>query len=160
MTKFEIRRALAADVPRLVEIWTEQRDIEAQLDPRLGLDVVGVPVEGVRSALTDPAARVFVALADGVVVGFVWAWQVAGVGGVRVLAVDAHDGGGGVGTVLLDAATGWLREAGAGHLIVENVPRYVAVQHAFWRAKGAGVIRETLYLPIPVGDETRADGDA
>lgn len=150
MTKFEVRRGTVDDGLRLVDIWGEQRDIEAQLDPRLGVLDGGDWQGRLRVALgDDDRDRVLVALREGVIVGFVWVGlRAANTGVIVALAVDAHDGQGGVGTALLDAAMDWLRRAGVEHLIVEDVPRHVAVQQAFWRAKGAGVIRETLYLPI------------
>jgi GNAT superfamily N-acetyltransferase len=149
MAKFVVRRATVDDLPRLVELWTAQRDIETQLDPRLGLLARDDMASRLQVGLQDDAKAsvVFVACLDDVILGFTWG-KFAAVGIVAALVVDAHDGRGGVGSVLLDAAVDWLRDMGAQHLVIEDVPRHVAVQHAFWRAKGAGVIRETLYLPI------------
>lgn len=155
MPKFEVRRATADDLPRLGELWTAQRDIETQLDPRLQL--IG-PVRPKVFQTLPEAEQVLVALREGTLLGFVWVARqedtTPETGIIRALVVDAHDGQGGVGTALLDAATDWLREMQVEHLIIDDVPRHVAVQHAFWRAKGAGVIRETLYLPIRMPEPT------
>lgn len=68
-------------------------------------------------------------------------------GKIEHFVVDAHDGSGGVGTMLFKAVRQWA----AGQQVVSlavDVPRYHAVQQAFWRAKGAVVVGVMPSKPI------------
>jgi GNAT superfamily N-acetyltransferase len=82
----------------------------------------GYQEAAVRGTLADPSMRTWVAEVLGVVVGFVSA-RLTGdrrVGEVFMLAVDPEHQGGGIGTALTEAATDWLRQAGASVAFVET----------------------------------------
>ncbi|MEO0563207.1 MAG: GNAT family N-acetyltransferase [Chloroflexota bacterium] len=156
MSALTTRLAVATDIPRLEALWDEQRVIETQLDPRLALAhptpeswLTALHAE-VHSELDD--TRIVVAVRKGAVLGFIRFRVESGAGGrvgrVMDVVVDAHNGSGGVGSVLLDAATAWLHEQGAQAVLFDGVPRNNAVQQAFWDAKGARVIQQIRYLPL------------
>lgn len=136
MEVLTIRLATAQDTPRLQDLTHEQQDIVGQLDPRL-------------MYLAPPtfadAEQVWVAVQGERIVGYVALNFDENAVQVQHMVVDAHDGGGGVGSVLLDAAKDAGRERGL-HALTVTVPRGIAVQQAFWRAKGASVVTETLLL--------------
>ncbi|MEM6284709.1 MAG: GNAT family N-acetyltransferase [Chloroflexota bacterium] len=171
MFEITVRECKQDDLPRLIEIWKEQTDIELQLDERLQSPYYystyggGAYIGGAISASVNPDVNhthVVVALKGEGIVGFLWLF----LGGrvdtvptqaiVREMAIDSHDGQGGVGTALLDRCMEILREHGITALTV-TAPKHHAVQQAFWRAKGGRVIQETFYLPVKPSDD-ESDG--
>jgi GNAT superfamily N-acetyltransferase len=158
MRDLHVRRATLQDQSVLFDLWQEQHTINAQLDPRLTL--LTPDPDAWQAALAQllaapPAtAALFVAQRDQRLLGFIHtAYTSAAIGRIHDLVVDAHHGSGGVGTVLLDAALGWLREYRVRDVVVERVPHHIAIQQTFWRAKKTSVIQETRYLVIPQPDE-------
>ncbi len=154
---FSTRPATQADLRRLADLWQERADINAQFDPRMrpapdGASRWQAAAEG---WLTNPAYTLLIALRDDLVMGYVLGAVDAAPPGmlpekiaiVREMAVDAHRGQGGVGGVLLDALLDTYAKAGF-TTVIANVPRRAAVEQAFWRARGARVWVEQMWLRI------------
>jgi GNAT superfamily N-acetyltransferase len=162
MPEITTRVASAADLPRLFALWEEQHDILAQLDPRLekwsppddfGKLWLRRTIELKATSGDTLAAVVLVAEREGESIGFASALYDsdletgARTGKIEHFVVDAHGGGGGVGTALLNAVRQWAAEQHVAVLTVD-VPRHHAVQQAFWRAKGAVVVGTRPEQPI------------
>lgn len=164
MSEITTRKATPADLAALFALWQEQGIIEVQLDPRLA----NLRPESnrwhsqMRKRLRlnqdeSPAEAdewVVIAERDDQIIGFIRGMidETPGgdnnVGLVSELVVDPHNGHGGTGSALLDALKAWFAEHDVQTLIV-RVPRHVAVQQAFWRAKGATIVQEVMTLRMP-----------
>lgn len=146
-----LTRAITAnDIERLCDIWHEQDLIEAQLDP--ASSVLHIPrdekARQLSTALADADRNmVWGATRDEQIIGFIHCRAVHNHGCVVTIAVDAHQAGGGIGTALLDVAQTWFQERDV-RAYTATVPRNVAVQQAFWRAKGGRVVAETVVMRV------------
>lgn len=67
------------------------------------------------------------------------------IGAVTDLALDAHGYHGGAGRALVEAVRTWLSERGAQRVMV-MVPRFYAPEQAFWRALGAVMEVDVMWL--------------
>ncbi len=67
------------------------------------------------------------------------------IGAITDLALDAHGYHGGAGRSLVEAVRGWLVEHGVQRILV-MVPRFYAPEQAFWRALGAVVEVDVMWL--------------
>lgn len=124
-----------------------------QADPRTPTPP-GTPADW----LADTACGLIVAAlpVDGRVVGFVAAWHgrwpygtlPGGLGVIDALALDAHRYHAGLGRGLAYAARDWLNAQGV-TTIRACVPRYHAVEQAFWLALGAQVVADAPPAPPP-----------
>jgi GNAT superfamily N-acetyltransferase len=95
-------------------------------------------IEQARSLIADPNAVVLVAMPDsGTPAGYViGAVDDAQRGLIRDIALDAHRYHAGLGRRLVTTVRGWFADHEAAPVLV-NVPRFHAVEQAFWRALGA-----------------------
>ena len=153
MSEMTTRQAVPDDFPRLCELWREQRDIEIQLDPRLVSIETEQSVEELLHEMQQPDHKVYIAIRDEEILGFIHVSCLAGHRGVVYnIVIDAHRGQGGVGTQLLNAAMDWFRKQDVRILSV-RVPRHHAVQQAFWRGKGASVVQEVMVLNVKSDEE-------
>lgn len=164
MPMLTTRPARRLDIERLYELFSEQRDIQDELDPRLHITrfqddytaELWIASKKIlfRGDELDENHLLIVVENEDEIVGYVDGWWEAHAnpdtrsGRVQSLVVDAHFGQGGAGTALLEAAMDWFRQHDVQHIIAEGVPRNHAVQQAFWRAKGASLLQETFYLPL------------
>lgn len=161
MTAITARMLQPADIETLLDLWHTQRDIELQLDPRLAVLPMYTQQNAAQmrellvqaGAYTEGAGRVgWVAQGRaGQILGFVllhlWQTKAQFYGEISAFVVDAHYGQGGVGSVLLDAARQHADAYGVARLSVV-VPRFAAVQQAFWRAKNATALQETFVIRV------------
>jgi GNAT superfamily N-acetyltransferase len=99
----------------------------------------------VRATLANPSATVWVAEANGSVVGFVAATldREPAMGEIWMLAVDPDHQERGVGTALTEHATGWLRDSGMRVAMVETGgdPGHAPARRVY---------DKTAYTPVPV----------
>lgn len=149
---FIIRAAQAEDVEGMTAIWTETTEQLAQADPRWKLaEQASTRWEAaMRTWVTESASTraVFVAVRRQQVLAYIVGSITENtpgllperIGLVNDLAADSHGrGNGGIGTQLLKALEGWLRERGITHLQA-YVPASHPIAQAFWRGSGATVV--------------------
>jgi len=147
---FIIRAAQPEDVEGMVAIWTETTEQLAQADPRWKLaEQASIRWEAaMRSWLRDSTRVVFVAVRRQQVLAYIVGSITENtpgllperIGVVNDLAADSHGrGNGGIGTELLKALEGWLRERGITYLQA-FVPASHPIAQAFWRVSGATVV--------------------
>lgn len=148
-----IRQATLADIPSLVDLWVEFIDYHAKLENGLQRSdgAAAAWAEYIGTIIVDDRWFVFVAEADGVLVGYVAAtvadyppiFTVARYGFVQEIAVTAAHRRTGVARGLYEAAEGWLRGKGVDHIQVK-VDVGNAPSRAFWASAGFGALTETL----------------
>lgn len=105
--------------------------------------------------LKNPNCTVFVGVETETVSGYITCWRQhspygdlpAGVGIIEELALDAHHYYPGLGRGLVAAARAWFEQHNLTYLAA-CVPRYHAVEQAFWRALGAYEDQQ-LKIPLP-----------
>lgn len=144
-----VRPAFPHDTPSLNFLRQERAVLLQQSDPRLL-----PPSFAFDSALTD--AAVLVGEQDsrlaGYIVGFINSSPLGnlpgGIGYIAELTLDAHRYHGGLGRILVRALNEWFRGRGANRVIV-HVPRYHAVEQAFWYSVGAKEDPAPLFVPSP-----------
>lgn len=149
---YQFRPAHSADLPAIAHLRAERRALLIQSDRRYHALTPG----DLDAWLADPAALVIVGLdAAGAVLAYATAWTLVspygplpdGLGIIDEWALDAHRYHGGLGRALAATVCGRLR-ARAGSQIAVLVPRYHAVEQAFWRALGARTA-DTVELHLP-----------
>ena len=127
----DIREFCREDTDAVVELslraWAPVfASMEEALGPELSARLHGDwrehQAQAVRDTLANETAHVWVAEADGIVVGFVAATldREPGMGEIWMLAVDPDHQLRGVGTALTDHATCWLRDSGMQVAMVET----------------------------------------
>lgn len=128
------------DIGGLGDLWEERRIIQAQADPRLALKPgERANWEALMKYLIagEIDGRVMVAIKDGALIGFIAGDIVdTRVGRVRDLTLDAHTYHGGLGRELVGALRAWYAERNITQMAI-CVPRFHAVEQAFWRSLGA-----------------------
>jgi GNAT superfamily N-acetyltransferase len=159
-TRYFVRRAGRDDIDKLVPLWKEAVEMLVANDHRFSLNEGAAAqwAAATAAALDDEACVVFVAESRAnpgrllaYLVGKVTAaaalphGQPTGV--VCEIAIDFHARMGGIGTFLLTAFKGWLRERGVSCLEA-HVPARHAIAQAFWRALGAAVEGQVFRLNI------------
>ena len=112
-----------------------EKVIGSELLPLLRGDWRGGQAKQVRDARADPANRVWVAEADGEVVGFVAATLHHGSGEVHMIAADPRHQGGGLGTALTQVAS-WFQATGMRVAMIETGgdPGHVPARRVYEKA--------------------------
>ncbi|MBX3085375.1 MAG: GNAT family N-acetyltransferase [Anaerolineae bacterium] len=153
-----IRRAHAADVERMVVIWQEVSELLTNADRRWKLAAQGSEAwaAAVQEWLTREDMLVVVAERKGTVIGYAVGqvaanaagFEPAQIGLINDFAIDPHGrGDGGIGTQLVGAIRAWLRERGITYLQA-RVPTSQPIAQTFWRASGASVLFDTMWMKI------------
>jgi ribosomal protein S18 acetylase RimI-like enzyme len=143
----EIRSATPKDLAQLQALHQERIVLLRQSDPRCDF-----PVEKVAAWLENTDCTLYVGEQNGEIVGYVVGWvnhSPFGIlppdtGLISELTLDAHKYHGGLGRTLFTTLCEWFSDQDIKQVIV-IVPRYHAVEQAFWRALGAS---ETRTQPI------------
>lgn len=152
----KIRPANPTDPTHLVELWQERAVLLRQADSRIARHTP--PREQWLARLSDllaePAAAVFV-VEDGnqppfgYIIAKIEQHQPGSprLGVIREMALDAHSYHGGAGRALVAQARDWFGPHAVDR-VVALVPRYHAVEQAFWRGLGASEWKdETWTIP-------------
>ncbi len=134
------RPATQDDQAQIAHLWQERLAILSQSDPRF--------LAHKDDPLPDDA-RLFVAQTAGKIVGCIACQMRDDYGIVLDVALDAHSYHSGLGRALLSTARDWFGQAQTLNGIVARVPRYHAVEQAFWRALGAQNWTEALWETPP-----------
>lgn len=142
---FVVRRATRADLPALGRLGTQLVRLHHAFDPERFLAPGDSPEGGYAAFLGSQLRRtdavVFVAERDGQVAGYVWAtleplsWKELrdACGSIQDLVVDESARRSRVGTALVEAALGWLRERGAPRVVLWTAAPNAASQALFER---------------------------
>ena len=151
-----VRAATLDDVPALLELWAELRDIGGRME-RL---IPGPDAAGLRERLTDiaddPATRALVAEVDGQVAGMMLLTAAPFAPLFDQRAVHSHylhvkDGfrRRGVGKALLAAAVTFADEVGAEHVITSVLPQMRETQRFYARLGfGPVVVRRSATVSV------------
>jgi ribosomal protein S18 acetylase RimI-like enzyme len=134
-----VRPATLDDTPSLNFLRQERVVLLQQSDSRLT-----APTLNFASALHDSHCAVLVGEQEGRIAGYTVGYVEMcpmgalppGVGYIAELTLDAHRYYGGLGRMLYRALRDWFSQRGVTRVIV-HVPRYHAVEQAFWRSLGA-----------------------
>ena len=136
----KIRSATQFDIPCLTALWEERLLVISQSDPRFSeIQTKRVAwLSEITRKITEEDSIVYVAgLATNHIVGYITGhMHQDGYGVIEEIALDSHAYHAGMGRALLDAMQQWIANQNALRTIV-SVPRYHAVEQAFWRALGA-----------------------
>lgn len=135
----EIRSATEKDLAQLEALHRERVVLLRQSDPRCDF-----PVENITTWIENTDCTLYVGDQDGQVVGYIAGWvhhSPFGVlppdtGLISELTLDAHKYHGGLGRTLFTTLCEWFSDQDIKQVVVV-VPRYHAVEQAFWRALGA-----------------------
>ena len=151
-----VRAATLDDVPALLELWAELRDIGGRME-RL---IPGPDAASMREQLTliadDPAARALVAEVDGLVAGMMLLTAAPfaplfGQRSVHYHYLHVKDGfrRRGVGKALLAAAVTFADEVGAEHVITSVLPQMRETQRFYARLGfGPVVVRRSATVSV------------
>ncbi len=126
----------------------EDAEAIADLATQLWYPSQGEDIRRRWGSLSPTRERVYVAVADGAVVGFVHValestLLVDGVADLRALVVSERWRGKGIGRALMDVAEGWARKAGCSIIWVRtNIKRVQA--HAFYEHHGYRRLKTTI----------------
>lgn len=139
-----IRGVQQEDLNALAELWLERRVLQGQADARLAprREERAAWLAQAETELDNPSSVMLVAedhdSGDGVApVGFAAARMLDKQRGEIIsLVLDAHTYHPGLGRDLVETLRAWLAQQGAVS-IVTQVPRFHAVEQAFWRSLGA-----------------------
>jgi len=153
VTPTPVRPAQRRDLPAVAALWVALLENHAALDPVFAWHT-GAPAAleaELRRAFEDADTALFVADADGRVVGFCAAHFERGPALAREscraeiteLVVEPAARQRGIGRALADAALGWARSRGAVRVEVRVAARNDAGQ-AFWRRLGFGAFVDVL----------------
>ncbi|MEQ8677582.1 MAG: hypothetical protein RLP44_13705 [Aggregatilineales bacterium] len=134
----DVRKAQKKDISRLLDLWEERQVLLQQADRRFADQVIDR--KGLEASLLYFMDRdtdsVLVAVQDDQQVGFIVGEITAtGIGKISVMALDAHKYYAGVGRQLYYALKANFEEASVTR-VVAIVPRFHAVEQAFWRSLG------------------------
>lgn len=125
------RQATSDDLPGIRHLWREHVVILSQSDPRFK------PLLEAESAweerLIQRIEHVYISEKDGKIIGYIAGDADDALATIDEIALDAHTYHSGLGRSLVNA---W-RDVHPNLLIRVHVPRYHAVEQAFWRALGA-----------------------
>ncbi len=157
MSELIIQPAAAHDIPGMALLWHEKLTIQQQTDRRYQLAPGGEAAWSRAAAawLQDSQYRILVAKREYEVVGYLIGCVQAGppgllpaqVGVVTDMAVGAHSYQSGLGRQMLDPLRAWFHEQGLTHFIV-YAPHRQPVEQAFWRAMGATVMTDILWMKL------------
>ena len=140
-----VRPAGQADLPALGRLGATLIQVHVDFDPQRFMTPPDQPEAGyawfLGTQMQNPDACVFVAEADGQVVGYVYAglepmsWKELrdAAGFIHdVVVADGHRGDG-IGEALIQRASDWLREHGAPRVLLWTAQRNAAAQRLFLR---------------------------
>lgn len=134
----DVRAAEKQNLPQLLELWEERQVLLQQSDPRFASyveDRNGLQ-QNLFKYLDDNAYTMLVAVHEGQPIGFiVGEVGIDNIGKILLMALDAHRYHAGVGRQLYQALRQNLLDRGMTRIAV-IVPRYHAVEQAFWRSMG------------------------
>ncbi len=151
-----VRAATLDDVPALLELWAELRDIGGRMERLIpGPDAAGLG-DRLATIADDPAARALVAEVDGQVAGMVLLKAAPFAPLFDQRSVHAHylhvkDGfrRRGVGKALLAAAVTFADEVGAEHVITSVLPQMRETQRFYARLGfGPVVVRRSATVSV------------
>ena len=151
-----VREANLDDIPPLLEMWRELRDMGARMDRVIpGPDEAGVR-ERIAAVASDPGARMLVAVLDGEVVGMtvltdstyapLFDQRAVHAHYLHVRAGFRHRG---VGKALLAAAVCYADEVGAEHVLTSVLPQMRETQR-FYARLGFGPVVVRRSVPVSV----------
>ncbi|MBN1866150.1 GNAT family N-acetyltransferase [Candidatus Sumerlaeota bacterium] len=152
-----IRRAVEADLPRLVELWLAMMREHCDFEPRLRLTPTAGPTyqSYLHLHCRNPRSRVVLAETEDRAIGFCCAYVCQNLpmfepqefGYVSDLCVVSEERGRGLGTRILDDVRDWFKGQG-----VECVQLQVYDSNEkgrrFWAAKGFAPFLERLWLDL------------
>lgn len=134
----DVRTAEKQNLPQLLELWEERQVLLQQSDPRFASyveDRNGLQ-QNLFKYLDDNAYTMLVAVHEGQPIGFiVGEVGIDNIGKILLMALDAHRYHAGVGRQLYQTLRQNLLDRGMTR-IAAIVPRYHAVEQAFWRSMG------------------------
>lgn len=155
MSRIEVRRARAEDVPRIIELWDELLSLHERLDPRFARrESAAITFEAfVRHNAEHEASVVLVAEADAGIVGFCMAaatelppvYDTGPNAEIFDLAVTERYRRQGIGRRLVGELREWARNRGLGRIELRAAVAN-PVARAFWHAVGAVPLLEMLTL--------------
>ncbi|GAB4312997.1 MAG: hypothetical protein Kow00117_05680 [Phototrophicales bacterium] len=126
-----IRQATQADLPGIRHLWQEYITILSQADARFK-PLLQTTAEW-EARLLERIEHVYICEKDGKIIGYLAGDATETLATIDEIALDAHTYHSGLGRALVNA---WYRAHPNLPLRV-HVPRYHAVEQAFWRALGA-----------------------
>ena len=148
-----IREAVPDDVPDLKELWTEFMNYHSDLDSDYTLsdDALTNWAEYLDAKFDDSLAKIFVAVEDEIVVGYVGAmirmyppvWTITRYGYIEEIAVTKNFRRKGTASRLLAAAQKWLLSEGISRIKV-NIDSANESSQGFFRSQGFLDNTETL----------------
>jgi len=162
MPAFAIRLYRPDDLPRVCAITIEgfdgvsiDRNIEAQFGPVGGRDWAARKVRSVEIDCAEQPDGIFVAEADGVVVGYITTYldKFAGIGRIPNLAVAATHREHGIATALIRHAIDWMRGRGMAMAKIETLEQNPRGQSLYPKLGFTEVARQIHYVMPLENDE-------
>ena len=157
MQFMNVQLATSDDLPTLADIWYENKVLNQQSDAGLKLlpDAKNCWAQDAHGWLLNPRCRIWVAVRESVVAGYIIAWlqempsgfEPSTVGCITEMALDLHRASGGAGRDLLNAARQWFAAQNIENVIA-HVPYRQPVQQAFWRGQGARDWVDLMWLKL------------
>ncbi|MFW5771765.1 MAG: N-acetyltransferase family protein [Phototrophicaceae bacterium] len=153
----DIRPANPTDPPHLADLWQERAVLLRQADARTARHLPAREewLARLDERMAAATAAVFVIEETGqppfgYIIAEIERQQPAGpsLGIIREMALDAHSYHGGAGRALVAQARDWLAAQSVDR-IVALVPRYHAVEQAFWRGLGASEWKDKTWTIPP-----------
>lgn len=147
-----IRPALPQDVPEIIALWQALQATSAQYEPRLAPNDTAADwfTDYLRGQLDNSEAAVYVAVAQGAVVGYVFGQALrrptlasGDCGYVADVCVQEDRRGEGIGRRLFETLRDWFHARGL-RVIEVQVVRANPASQAFWRKMGFGDFLRTL----------------
>lgn len=152
-----IRKARAADLPVLVDLWLEKMALQQLSDPgiRLAPDARTRRLAAMESWLRDPDFCLLVATRGSHTGGYVLGCERSGqpgmlplrYGHVLEMTLAMHSDSSGTGSRLWMALRDWFGDRGLDEAIVQVSGRQ-PVEQAFWRSLAASEMTDKLWLRI------------
>lgn len=155
----QIRNAQMEDIPQLHALDEERLILIRQSDPRYDGAIIDFAAR-----LRNPDAAIIIGEHDSRLAGFITAWTAASpyveltadAALIDAMMLDAHQYHAGLGRQLVRAMRDSFAKQNINHISI-LVPRYHAVEQAFWRALGANKDPEppqeptlsTLWMRLP-----------
>jgi GNAT superfamily N-acetyltransferase len=151
-----VREARPADLPALMVMWDELRELGGRIDRAMPPAGESGVLERLEAVSQDPNSCALVAVVDGEVVGMTVLTVTSYAPLFDQRAVHAHylhvrDGyrRRGVGTALLAAAVSFADDAGAEHVLT-SVPPQLRETHRFYARLGFGPVVVRRSVPVSI----------
>jgi len=152
-----IRKAVAADVPFIVELWKELMDFHKERDRIFSRSATGHEsfADFITGHISNETSCLFVAEAGKGIVGYCLALiekyppvlEMSEYGLVQDLAVTEKYRRGGIGKRFLKEAQSWYCEKGI-HRVEARVSKYNETSREFWSEMGFTPYLETVFLEV------------